>query len=303
MERKVARHWLAIVLAGCTLLWGLAACRPGLEDPETFSLSGTVTDVGDPELPGDPVAGVTIQFSGGFTSVPSQADGTWQKDGLAGTVTVTPACDGRTFDPPSLECAEACATVDFTSTVSLPCDYALGGQVLLATGEPMPGVTLSFSGGFSSVSTNAFGAWSKSGLTGTVTVTPSRAHWSFTPTSREFSSSSGAGDFTGTSDGQEYLLSLGISGWSTGSGSVSANPSGPYYAADAAVQVSAVADAGSLWWGWKDESCTHQYDRASTDSFWSLTMAGNKSAEATFAVPEIPGNSEDDDLDGSVDEP
>jgi hypothetical protein len=27
MERKAARHWLAIVLAGCTLLWGLAACR------------------------------------------------------------------------------------------------------------------------------------------------------------------------------------------------------------------------------------------------------------------------------------
>jgi hypothetical protein len=93
MERKVARHWLAIVLAGCTLLWGLAACRPGLEDPETFSLSGTVTDVGDPEPPGDPVAGVTIQFNGGFSSVLSQADGTWQKDGLSGTVTVINATD------------------------------------------------------------------------------------------------------------------------------------------------------------------------------------------------------------------
>jgi hypothetical protein len=73
--------------------------------------------------------------------------------------------------------------------------------------------------------------------------------------------------------------------------------------ADAAVQVSAVADAGSFWWGWKDESCTHQYDRASVDNPWSLTMAGNQSAEATFYVPEIPGNGEDDDLDGSVDEP
>jgi hypothetical protein len=100
-------------------------------------------------------------------------------------------------------------------------------------------------------------------------------------------------------EGREYYLSLSVSAWSTGTGKVSADPPGPYYSTGAEVEVSAVADVGSILWGWKDATCG-KYDSIGNPN--PVVMDGNKDLRATFARPEIPGNGVDDDLDGQVDE-
>lgn len=49
--------------------------------------------------------------------------------------------------------------------------------------QGIPGVTLSFSGGFGITATDSEGRWSKDGLRGTVTVMPTSTEWSFAPPS------------------------------------------------------------------------------------------------------------------------
>jgi hypothetical protein len=65
------------------------------------------------------------------------------------------------------------------------------------------------------------------------------------------------------------------------------------------VQITAFADTGSLWWGWKDAG-SGKYDSIGDPN--PVIMDGDKDLRATFAILEISGNGEDDDLDGQVDE-
>ena len=60
--------------------------------------------------------------------------------------------------------------------------YAVFGQVTY-NGSGLAGVTISFSDGLPSVTTNSQGYWSQGGLTGSVTVTPSLSGYTFTPSS------------------------------------------------------------------------------------------------------------------------
>ena len=125
-----------------------------------------------------------IRFSGGFTPVLTEPDGYWSKSGLAGTVTVTPAdLVNYTFDGATATVTGARDDVDFTIYEI----YTASGKVTSGSGSlavNVGGVTIAFSGGFTSVTTAADDTWIKSGLHKTVTVTPAKTGYVFTPASR-----------------------------------------------------------------------------------------------------------------------
>ena len=80
-----------------------------------------------------------------------------------------------------------------------PSPYTVSGTVTEdGSGDGIAGVEISFSGGFSSVTTNSTGEWTNSDLTGAVTVTPGLDGWTFVPPSCVVEGPSDSVDFTGT---------------------------------------------------------------------------------------------------------
>lgn len=156
----------------------------------SYDISGRVTGPG-----GLGLSGVSISFGGGYQSVLTDAQGYWSKSGLTGTVTVVPSLSGYTFTPPNRQVAGAASNVDFSAVSAT---YSVSGRVTDSYEAGISGVTISFEAGYQSVLTDEDGYWSKSGLSGTVTVTPSKPGYAFTPASRPVSEATGSVNFTGT---------------------------------------------------------------------------------------------------------
>ena len=175
---------LLVLIAGLSLV--LAGCYD-------YSVSGRVTD---PD--GNGIAGVTLAFSGGFGTASTGDDGSWSKSGLKGAVTITPTEDGWTFVPASREVSGAASDVNFSGTPVAPAAYTVSGRVIDSGGNGISGVTLTFGGGFGTVTTGNDGRWNKSGLSGTVTITPSKDGWAFEPISREVAGAANSIFFVGT---------------------------------------------------------------------------------------------------------
>jgi len=123
------KRWLlsGIVLALVLLMLVTSGCLPKV----TYSVSGYVKDEA-----GNGIAGVTIYFSGGYEAVTTDSEGHWSKEGLSGSVTVTPSKEGYTFTPPSITATGPRDDVDFvgayTGTPSV--DYlavAAGDGILI----------------------------------------------------------------------------------------------------------------------------------------------------------------------------
>ncbi len=72
--------------------------------------------------------------------------------------------------------------------------YSVSGYVTY-NGSGLSGVTISFSDGLPSVTTNTSGYWSQSGLTGSVVVTPSLSGYTFSPSSITVTSANNNVDF------------------------------------------------------------------------------------------------------------
>ncbi len=106
----------------------------------------------------------------------------------------------------------------------------------------------------------------------------------------------------GGSGTTEYVLTTGISGWSTGRGTVDVSPAGSSFAAGTVVSLTAVPDPGSTFVGWAEAGAS-QYQYVSAANPLTITINGDTTYFATMAVPEIPNNGIDDDLDGQTDEP
>lgn len=77
-------------------------------------------------------------------------------------------------------------------------DYEISGTVTDGDDRGIEGIQISFSGTYESAETDANGGWSKSGLTGEVTVTPLHDDWTFNPESRDVDCSNDSVDFTAT---------------------------------------------------------------------------------------------------------
>lgn len=80
--------------------------------------------------------------------------------------------------------------------VPAPLTFSVSGRVT-ADDDGLAGVTLQFSGPFGSAITGDDGSWSKSGLSGKVTVTPSLDGWRFTPEIQELTQGNSVVEFVG----------------------------------------------------------------------------------------------------------
>lgn len=82
--------------------------------------------------------------------------------------------------------------------------YTVSGQITFNS-SALQGVSLSFNNGTSSVTTDANGNWNRTGLSGTVIVTPSMAGYTFTPTTFTVSAARSDVNFTATRINVAYI--------------------------------------------------------------------------------------------------
>jgi uncharacterized repeat protein (TIGR03803 family) len=212
---------------------------------EVFKLGfASYTICGQVTLLAAPLGGVTMTLSGTSSgSATTNAGGNYCFTGAAGgNYTVTPSDAGYTFSPVSYSVTNLGAnqTANFAA---YPPDYIISGQVVTAEGATLGGVTITLSGaGSGSTTTNSSGNYSLSVPAGTYTITPSLAHYTFTPPSQTFLSLNGnqTANFTANPVGATYTISGQASLYGNGlggaivtlsgsqSGTVTANASGSY---------------------------------------------------------------------------
>lgn len=162
----------------------------------TYLVSGRVTD-----RRGAGIADVLLFLGGGFGSARTASDGGWKAVGLSGDVTITPAKAGLVFAPETVTVSGSSSSVNFTGNPATN-TYSVSGRVTDSSGGGgLCGVLFTFSGGFGRAQGDALGCWSKSGLHGTVTITPSRPGYAFEPESRTVAGASSAVDFVGSRAG------------------------------------------------------------------------------------------------------
>lgn len=109
MERKRVK-FLFLGAGLMILMLILSSC---MMSPVTYSVSGYVT------YNGNGLAGVTISFSDGLSSVTTNSQGYWSQNGLTGSVTITPSMAGYTFNPPNITVTGANNNVNFTSAPNI----------------------------------------------------------------------------------------------------------------------------------------------------------------------------------------
>ena len=152
----------------------------------SYTISGKVT------LGGSGLSGVTVTLSGSQTGT-STTDGSGNYSftlQAGGTYTITPSLAGYAFTPSSqtFNNLSANQTVDFTAVPT----YTISGQVTLS-GSGLSGVTMTLSGSQSgSTTTDTSGNYSFTVPgSGSYTITPSWASYTFTPPSKTFNNLSG----------------------------------------------------------------------------------------------------------------
>ena len=187
MKQKRFKY-LLLAFGLITIILILSSCMP-----PTYSVSGYVTDT-----KGNGISGVTISFSDGLPSVITALNGSWSQSGLSGNVSISAYLNGYSFYPPSISVSGADNSVNFTAY------YSVSGEVYDQNGDPIPGVTISFSdSSISSVMTDSNGYWSQTGLSGSVIVTPSLSGYTFVPSSI---------NVTGTNNNVNFSGYLNVSG-------------------------------------------------------------------------------------------
>lgn len=91
--------------------------------PVTYSVSGQITDIN-----GNGIPGVTISFSGGYSSVTTNSNGYWSQSGLTGSVVVTPSLSGYTFSPSSITVTGANNNVNFSGYLNVSGNLSITNQ-------------------------------------------------------------------------------------------------------------------------------------------------------------------------------
>lgn len=116
LARKAAfkQVWIGLVVL---LMISFTGCGKSLPSPTKYNVSGRITDGN-----GNGIAGVNITFNPSYTAVQTNIDGKWSSTGLAGTVMLTPAKQGWTFNPSSHTVNKAAIDVNFNATSTTPPD-------------------------------------------------------------------------------------------------------------------------------------------------------------------------------------
>ena len=235
----------------------------------TYGASGSIS-------PSTSGAGATLTLSGASAgTATADSSGNFSFSGLVnGTYSVTPSKSGYTFSPASQSFTVTGANVtglSFTATV-VP-TYSISGTISPTTAGS--GATVTLSGAASAtVTADSSGNFSFAGLnSGTYTVTPSKAAYTFTPSSQSVTVN-GANvtgiNFSGVASGETIFTTQtpGITNTSDGSG--------VNYELGAVFQSAVTGQITALrFWKASSESGTH------TGRLWSST--GQLLATVTFS--------------------
>ncbi|MFP4662408.1 MAG: fibronectin type III domain-containing protein, partial [Halanaerobiales bacterium] len=146
------------------------------ETPETYDISGRVTDFGRG------LEGVSIQLSNG-TEVITGPYGNWSVEGVSGRITVTPVKNDWEFEPESLTVNGPNDEVNFSVVDGENIVYTVSGYVTIGESEDgLQGVSIIMDD-VSKTTTDENGYYSVEGLTGIETITPELEGWTFDPSS------------------------------------------------------------------------------------------------------------------------
>ncbi len=153
-----------------------------------YGISGQIVDED-----GVGLSNVDIDFSRGFSSVTTNEDGKWSKHLLNGEVAITPEKNLYIFEPAQRTVSGSESSINFEAESLL---YDISGRVVDGSDTGLSGVEINFTGGFSSVTTDGNGDWSKEGLHGDVTVAPAHSGYTFFPARRNVSEANQEVNFT-----------------------------------------------------------------------------------------------------------
>jgi len=206
----------------------------------TYTISGTILKVDNIA-----VDGVTIIFSDGGGSTTTDANGNYSitvDEGYSGTA--TPTKIDWTFEPTSIPYVNVSSDYTEQDYIGTPPTYTISGTILEADNTAVDGVTVTFSNGGGSTTTNSSGYYTKTVAQGySGSATPSKSGWTFSPASKPYSSVSSDysnENYTGTPPAVTYNISgyiresnnTPIDGvtvtFSNGGGSTTTNSSGYY---------------------------------------------------------------------------
>ena len=206
----------AILASGCSGVVSGQNSTPPPPPPQTYSISGTVA----PAAGGN---GTTLTLSGSANAT-TTADslGNFTFSGLAnGSYTVTPTHAGYTFSPGSLNVTVNGASMTGLNFTATPQTFSISGTITPTAGGS--GATVTLSGAVTLTTTaNSSGAYTFTGLAnGSYAVTPSRAGYTFSPTSQN-ATVNGADvtgiNFAATANGGTFSISGTITPIAGGSG-------------------------------------------------------------------------------------
>jgi hypothetical protein len=140
----------------------------------SYTVSGQIT------YNGNPLPGVTLQFSDDSSPVETDLEGDWEKSDLTGEVVITPQLEDWQFSQANRTVTSANDGVDFTAEPAENFSYyTLSGNVIDDDANGVPGVKIEIRRAadntlldiaFTGVSDG--GSWTSSGLWGEVIITP-----------------------------------------------------------------------------------------------------------------------------------
>ena len=173
----------------------------GTPPAATYSVSGIVR-----ALTGLGISGVTISFSNGGPSVTTASGGSYSAIVMAGySGTAAPSLAGYLFNPQSRSYSNLSGNQgaeDYTGTPPAV-GYTISGAVRSTSGLGVAGVSVTFSNGGPSVTTDFAGIYAAaipSGYTGF--ATPSLGGYTFSPSSRSYT------NVTGHQSGEDYAAAV-----------------------------------------------------------------------------------------------
>ena len=224
---------------------------------------------------GNEISGVTITFSNGEGSTTADSAGYYSqkvKEGWSGTA--TPSKVGYNFDPASRiynKVKRDQKDQDYIGT-QIQQPKTISGYVRTSTSSGINEVTITFSNGGGTDTTNSSGYYSREVTYGwSGTVTPVRGGYSFVPISRSYSNvTTDQLNQDYTENAESKLLSITIN--IVGSGNVEIDPDKDYYSKGSLITMTATANSGWLFSEWSGElDSSDNPERISINSDLTIT--------------------------------
>ena len=278
---KACFFGLFLILLILSLSIGVTHCIAD-DDDDDKEISGHVRTSS-----GDEIIGVTITFSNGEGSTTTDSSGEYEKKVKKGwSGTATPSKVGYNFDPASrkyINVKRDRENQDYTGRLQT---RTISGYVRTSSGSELSGVTLTFSDGGGTGTTNSSGYYSREVTYGwSGTVTPSMSDFSFIPAFRDYTNvtnDQSNQDYTGNEESELFSITINI----VGSGNVELDPDKDSYSAASVITMTGIADTGWVFSEWSG-------DLNSVDNPESILINSDMTIKAIFL--------EDFDSDGVSD--